>query len=101
MYIDIGARDREDAEKAVKIGDYVSFDSEVSTTGDLVKGRRSITGRGVRLFWKYCKKNIPFLLQLCLQSGGSWNKRSKGGSSQSESRIALVLETTGAMDIPG
>ena len=34
MYIDIGARSREEAEKVVKIGDYASFDSDFVCFGD-------------------------------------------------------------------
>ncbi|MDR7869978.1 MAG: M42 family metallopeptidase [Tissierellaceae bacterium] len=40
LYIDIGAKNKEDAEKYVNIGDYVSFDSKYTEFGDnLVKAK--------------------------------------------------------------
>ena len=37
--IDIGAKDKEDAEKYVKLGDYVTFDTEFMQIGSNVKGK--------------------------------------------------------------
>ncbi len=39
MYIDIGAKNKEDAESAVKVGDYVSFDAHSEVLGRLFKGK--------------------------------------------------------------
>ncbi|NLE14077.1 MAG: M42 family metallopeptidase [Clostridiales bacterium] len=39
MYIDIGAKNREDAEKYVRPGDYGTFDSEFYRMGDKLKGK--------------------------------------------------------------
>lgn len=39
LFIDIGAKDKEEAEKRVKLGDYVTFDTEFTVLGDNVKGK--------------------------------------------------------------
>ena len=39
LYIDIGAKDKEDAEKSVKLGDIISFDTQCSEIGDIIKGK--------------------------------------------------------------
>ena len=39
LFIDIGAKDKEDAEKYVKLGDYVTFDTEFMQIGSNVKGK--------------------------------------------------------------
>ena len=39
LFIDIGAKDKEDAEKYVKLGDYVTFDIEFMQIGSNVKGK--------------------------------------------------------------
>ena len=39
LYIDIGAKDKEDAEKSVKLGDIISFDTKFAEIGDIIKGK--------------------------------------------------------------
>lgn len=39
LFIDIGAKNKEEAEKHVKLGDYVTFDTEFKVIGDNVKGK--------------------------------------------------------------
>lgn len=39
LFIDVGAKDKEEAEKCVKLGDYVTFDTEFTVLGDNVKGK--------------------------------------------------------------
>lgn len=39
LFIDIGAKDKSEAEKCVKLGDYVTFDTEFMVLGDNVKGK--------------------------------------------------------------
>lgn len=39
MYIDIGAKNKKKAEKKVKKGDYITFDTEFGTMGECVKGK--------------------------------------------------------------
>lgn len=44
LFIDIGAKSKEDALKSVKLGDYIAFDTEFSALGDCVKGK-ALEGR--------------------------------------------------------
>lgn len=39
LFIDIGAKDKEEAGKRVRLGDYVTFDTEFTVLGDNVKGK--------------------------------------------------------------
>lgn len=39
LYIDIGAADKSEAEKRVKLGDYISFDTEFCDMGEIIKGK--------------------------------------------------------------
>ena len=39
LFIDIGAKDREEAEKAVKLGEYITFDTCFADIGENVKGK--------------------------------------------------------------
>ena len=39
LFIDIGAKNKSEAEKRVKLGDYVTFDTEFAVIGDNVKGK--------------------------------------------------------------
>lgn len=39
LYIDIGAKDKEDAQKRVKLGDMVAFDTVFADKGEIIKGK--------------------------------------------------------------
>ncbi len=39
LYVDIGAKNKEDAEKSVKLGDIISFDTQFGEIGDIIKGK--------------------------------------------------------------
>lgn len=39
LFIDIGAKDKKDAQKKVSLGDYIAFDTEFREIGDCVKGK--------------------------------------------------------------
>ncbi|MGN0107836.1 MAG: M42 family metallopeptidase [Hominilimicola sp.] len=39
LFIDIGAKNKSEAEKCVKLGDYVTFDTEFKVLGDNIKGK--------------------------------------------------------------
>lgn len=102
LYIDIGAKDREDAEKAVKIGDYVSFDSEPSATGDLVKGKAFDNRAGCAALLEILQKEYPFSFTVVFTAQEEVGIRgARAAAHRVNPRIALVLETTGAIDIPG
>ena len=39
LFIDIGAKDKEEAEKTVKLGEYITFDTDYAEMGENVKGK--------------------------------------------------------------
>lgn len=102
LYIDIGAKNREDAEKAIKIGDYVSFDSEASTIENLVKGKAFDNRAGCAALLEILQKDYPFSFTVVFTVQEEVGSRgARAAAHRVNPRIALVLETTGAMDIPG
>ncbi len=102
LYIDIGAKNREDAEKAVKIGDYVSFDSAASATGNLVRGKALDNRAGCAALLEILQKEYPFSFTVVFTVQEEIGSRgAKAAAYRVDPQMALVLETTGAADIPG
>lgn len=109
MYIDIGAKDREDAEKYVSLGDFATFDSEFIRFGDgMVKGKAIDDRLGCAVMCEiieHIKENgiIPdFTLYFC------FTVREEIGRSGANLAVnyvrpdmALTLESTAIADIPG
>lgn len=61
MYIDIGAKSKEEALGAVKIGDYATFATEFEKMGDgLVKGKALDDRAGCSLIAELLKRDYPF-----------------------------------------
>jgi putative aminopeptidase FrvX len=61
MTIDIGAKSREEAQGAVKIGDYATFDTEFAQMGDgFVKGKALDDRTGCALLAEILKRDYPF-----------------------------------------
>ncbi len=61
MYIDIGAKSKEEALGAVKIGDYATFATEFAEMGDgLVKGKALDDRAGCALLAELVQRNYPF-----------------------------------------
>ncbi|SHM74892.1 endoglucanase [Caldanaerovirga acetigignens] len=101
LYIDIGAKDKEDAEKMVKIGDYAVFDSKYEKMGDLIKAKALDDRVGCYIITEILKKNYD--LTLC----GAFTVQEEIGARGAtvaaytlEPDIAIVLEGTFAADVP-
>src|SRR5690554_1041946 len=66
MYIDIGAKSRDEAEKLVKIGDYASFDSRFVEFGDnKVKAKALDDRAGCSILLELLKETYDFDLIAC------------------------------------
>ena len=39
LYVDIGAKDKEEAQNSVKLGDIIAFDTQFAEIGDIIKGK--------------------------------------------------------------
>ncbi len=102
LYIDIGAKDKEEAEKHVQIGDYASFDTECISFGDgCLRGKAFDDRAGCAL-----------LLELLLEKGGpSFDaaftvqeevglRGARVAAYTLQPQMALALEATAADDTP-
>ncbi len=102
LFIDIGAKDKEDAEKATKVGDYVSFLAEgQALQDDLFSGKALDNRAGCAALLEILKKDCPlsftgvFTVQEEVGLRGA-----KVAAYRVNPRIALVIETTTAADLP-
>lgn len=103
LYIDIGARSREEAEAAVTLGDRVSFAQNYARFGEGFVRAKALDNR----------LGCAFLLELLLseseysftgaftvqEENGCIGAKAAAGSVQPD--IGLILETTTASDLPG
>ncbi len=102
LYIDIGAKDKESAQKLVDPGDYAVFDSDWVEFGDgLVKTKALDDRVGCAVMLALLKEELPmdvtfaFTVQEEVGTRGAF-----GAAFRVTPQIALVLETTTAADIP-
>ncbi len=101
LYIDIGARNREDAEKVVSAGDYVSFATKARSSGDLIFGKALDNRAGCAALLELLgrKHPAPFCAVFTVQE--EVGLRGAGVAAyRVNPRIALVIETTTAADLP-
>ena len=102
LYIDIGATDKESAEKLVNLGDYAVFDSDWVEFGNgMVKAKALDDRVGCAIMLALLKEELPmdvtfaFTVQEEVGTRGAF-----GAAFRVTPQIALVLETTTAADIP-
>ena len=102
LYIDIGAKDKESAEKLVNLGDYAVFDSDWVEFGNgMVKAKALDDRVGCAIMLALLKEELPmdvtfaFTVQEEVGTRGAF-----GAAFRVTPEIALVLETTTAADIP-
>lgn len=102
LYIDIGAKDKESAEKLVNLGDYAVFDSDWVEFGNgMVKAKALDDRVGCAIMLALLKEELPmdvtfaFTVQEEVGTRGAF-----GAAFRVTPQIALVLETTTAADIP-
>jgi len=102
LFIDIGAKSKEDAEKKVSLGDYVSFDTEYAEIGDKVKAKALDDRVGcsvlMELMQNECKYDTYFVFGVQEEPG------LRGAAVYAyniKPDIALVLEGTTCSDVYG
>lgn len=103
LYIDIGAKDKKDAEKKVSLGDYVVFDSEYVEFGDgFIKAKALDDRLGCSVLMELADKRYDFDLYLVFTAQEETGLR---GAQIAVKRInpdfAIVLETTACADVFG
>ncbi len=111
MYIDIGAKDREDAKKYVSVGDYATFDSDFETFGKegcMMKGKALDDRAGCAMLIETMRSlhrepcNLPFdvyfAFTCCEEVGISGANVAAFGIKPD---TAIILEATAVNDLPG
>lgn len=103
LYIDIGAKDREEAEKLVPPGTYGSFVGPPQEFGQGFLKAKAIDDRiGCAIMLELLKEDLPLDVAFAFTAQEEVGTRGAFGSAFSVSpEVALVLETTTAADLPG
>ena len=102
LYVDIGAADKEDAEKLVSLGDRVHFASEFLTFGDgYVKGKAIDDRFGCAVMIDLIKSELPYDCTFTFVVQEEVGLRGARPAAYTVApNFALVLEATTAADIP-
>ena len=111
MYIDIGAKDREDAKKYVAVGDYATFDSDFVTFGKdgcMMKGKALDDRAGCAMLIEIMRDlhrepcslpfDVCFAFTCCEEVGISGANVAAFGIKPD---TAIILEATAVNDMPG
>jgi endoglucanase len=103
LYIDIGAKNKEDAEKKVNLGDYIGFDSSCVEFGNnLVKAKALDDRVGCAILIEMLKERYTFDLYACFTVQEEVGLRGAGVAAYTVSPdLALVVEGTTCSDVPG
>lgn len=102
MYIDIGAKDKKDAQKYVSKGDYIAFDSEYTEFGDgFVKAKAIDDRAGCAVMMELIKQSYKNDLYFCFSTQEEVGLRgSRVIAHRLNCDVAIVLESTTAADVP-
>lgn len=103
LYLDLGAEDREAAEKLVSLGDVACFDPECVTFGGGMLKAKAIDDRiGCAVLLKLLEEELPLDCTFVFSAQEEVGTRGAFGYAFSVApEIALVVEGTTAADIPG
>ena len=103
FYIDIGAKDREEAKSLVSLGDFAVFDNECLEFGDGMFKAKAIDDRvGCAVMLKLLRQDLPMDCTFVFTVQEEVGTRGAFGAAFSVTpEIALVLEGTTAADLPG
>lgn len=102
LYIDIGASDREEAEKLTHIGDYAVFSDYITEYGDEMLKAKAIDDRiGCAVMIELLEKDLPMDVTFAFTVQEEVGTRGAFGAAFSVTpEIALILEGTTAADSP-
>lgn len=103
FYLDIGAKDREEAQRKVRPGDVAVFDTDVLEFGsDLLKAKAIDDRIGCAVMAELLQQSLPMDCTFVFTVQEEVGARGAFGSTFSVTPdIALVLEGTTAADLPG
>lgn len=102
LYVDIGAKDKEQAESLVSLGDVISFSSEFIEFGDgFVKSKAIDDRAGCAIMIDLIRSEMDFDTYFSFVTQEEIGLRgAKAAAFTVDPDIAIVLETTTAADIP-
>lgn len=100
IFIDIGAKDKKDAEKVVSLGDYIAFDTEFERLGeDTIKAKALDDRVGCAILIELMKKTVKYDTYFCFTTQEEVGLRgAKVAAYRINPDIALVVEGTTAND---
>lgn len=103
LYIDIGAKDKESAEKYVKIGDYACFDTRYEAFGETAIKAKAIDDRiGCGVLIEMIKNPQKYDTYFCFTTGEEIGLRgARNAAYRIMPDIAFVIEATSCSDISG
>lgn len=101
VYIDIGAENKEEAEKLVSLGEYACFNSEFVEFGDgFIKGKALDDRAGCAILMDMIKSDLPYDMYFNFAAG---EETGFGAAMTAAYRVnpdyAIVVETTTAADL--
>ena len=103
LCVDIGAKDKESAEKLVSVGDYIAFSSDIVEFGEgFIKAKAIDDRAGCAVMLELLKEDLPmdctFAFTVQEEIGC---KGAMGAAVSVAPSIVLILETTTAADLAG
>ena len=103
LFIDIGAKDREEAEKFVSLGDYAYFKNDFYELGNgMIKSKALDDRIGCMLMIELIKSDLEYDTYFCFNVQEEVGLRGSACTSYSvQSDISVVLESTTAGDLCG
>lgn len=103
LYIDIGAKNRKEAEKLASLGEFAAFSSDIAEFGNGFLKAKALDDRvGCAVMMELIKEDLPMDCTFAFTVQEEVGTRGAFGAAFSvKPEIALVLETTTAADLPG
>ncbi len=103
MYIDIGAKSREEAEKYVSLGDFAYFESEYVAFGTgMIKSKALDDRFGCSVLLNLLKADLPYDVTVCFVTQEEVGlKGASAAANRVNPDIGLIIEATTANDVSG
>lgn len=101
LYIDIGASDKEEAEKYIELGDYAAFDTEFEMLSqDIIKAKAIDDRCGCSILMEQIKQKPQYDTYFCFTAQEEVGLRgAKLAANAIKPNIALVVEATTCSDV--
>lgn len=103
LFIDIGAKDKETAEKLVNLGDYAVFETEFEELGkDSIKAKALDDRAGCAVLIELIKNDVKYDTYFCFTTQEEVGLRgARLAASRIKPDIAMVIEATSCSDVYG